>query len=281
VNKHKQNEVLKQPELMPYSEALSHLDPRVRTTHIGGEQFISVLDILQYHGNKKNPTQAWKTTLGFLEKQGFAGSPYLGEHQFEGKGQRLTPIVNLEGFLRIAQGAEVPEWEEIRSWLAKVGAEQLKSKAQRKRENDIGLYKKAGYGNAPEVLRLEAYNEALKEYAELKSTYTRVCENPDWKALANAEYVALFGLMANQLKAVLGNDNIRKALDTEQLDTMAFAERRLRGVLATQRDSLSNEEIQRIIEVVISPLGAYMRGLSELQGKDFLTGQPLIGKGRG
>jgi hypothetical protein len=130
-------------------------------------------------------------------------------------------------------------------------------------------------------LRLEAYNEALKEYAELKSTYTRVCENPDWKALANAEYVALFGLMANQLKAVLGNDNIRKALDTEQLDTMAFAERRLRGVLATQRDSLSNEEIQRIIEVVISPLGAYMRGLSELQGKDFLTGQPLIGKGRG
>jgi hypothetical protein len=24
-----------------------------------------------------------------------------------------------------------------------------------------------------------------------------------------------------------------------------------------------------------------LRGLSELQGKDFLTGQPLIGKGRG
>jgi hypothetical protein len=91
MNKHKQNEVLKQPELMPYSEALSHLDPRVRTTYIGGEQFISVLDILQYHGNKKNPTQAWKTTLSFLEKQG--RFLYYEEHKFNGQGQKPTPII--------------------------------------------------------------------------------------------------------------------------------------------------------------------------------------------
>lgn len=269
----------KQPHLMQYSEVLAQLDPRVRTTYIGGEQYVSAFDILQYHGNKKNPRQAWKTTLEFMERQGASFSPFVGQYGFEGadgKRKATTPVISLDGFLRLVQAAEVPEWEPIREWLAKTGSDAIKSKAQRQRENEIAKYKKAGYGNAPEVQRLEAYNEVLKEYSELKSTYVRICENPDWQDLANAEYFALFGMFANQLKAVLKSDNIRKALDTEQLDTMAFAERRLRSVLSTQGDNLSNERIKQIIDTVISPLGVYLRGLAELRGVHHVTGRPLL-----
>lgn len=258
-----------QPKLFEYSEALNQLDKRVRTTHIGAEQYVSVLDILEYHGNKKNPAQAWKTTLDFMERQGFGSSPFFGQHKFEGQGQRLTPVVNLDGFLRLVQSAEVPEWEPIRKWLSHIGAEQIKSNAQRKRESTIATHKKHGLGNRPEIQHLEAYNEALKEYAELKSTYARLVDNPDWAMLANAEYFALFGMFSKQLKEALNNDNIRKGLDTDALETLAFAERRLRSVLATQQN-LTNERIQEIIQVVVSPLGVYLRGIKQLQGLSLL-----------
>lgn len=257
-----------QPKLFTHSEILDHLDSRVRVAHIGAEQYVSALDILQYHGNKKNPTQSWRVTLDFMARQG-SSTPSV-EHQFEGRGQKPTPVIDIETFLRFVQSAEVPEWEPIREWLAHIGAEQLKSKAERKRDNELEKYKKAGYGERPEILRLEAYNDALKEYNALRSTYARIVDNPDYAMLADSEYMALFGMFSKQLKAVLGNDNIRKALDTEQLDTMAFANRRLRGVLATQGDKLSNEAVKHIIDVVVSPLGVYLRGLSELQGKKLL-----------
>lgn len=269
--------------LMPEETALSQLDSRVRSTYIGGEQFVSALDILQYHGNKKNPAQAWQTTLNYMEeKQGVSLSPFCGVYQFDGsdgKRKKPTPVINLDGFLRIVQSADVPEWEPIREWLVKTGANAIRSKAQRKRDKELNRYQKAGFGDKPEVIRLAAYNEALKEYNELKSTYARLCENPDWALLANEEYLALFGAMANQLKAVLKSDNIRKALPTLQLDTMAFAEKRLREVLSTQQN-LTNERIQRIIQVVIAPLGAYMRDISELQGIDHITGRPLLKSGK-
>jgi hypothetical protein len=268
---------LKQLHLMQYSEVLAKLDPRVRTTYIGAEQYVSILDILQYHGNKKNPTQSWRVTQEFMTRQGYSTPSVV--YAFEGKDgkkKKPTPVVDLKTFFRIAQSADVPAWEPIRDWMAELAENESKSIAQRKRENEISKYKKAGYGDKPEVQRLEAYNEALKEYSELKSTYARICENPNWQELANAEYFALFGMFANQLKAVLKSDNIRKSLDTEQLDTMAFAERRLRSVLATQGDNLSNERIKQIIDTVISPLGVYLRGLAELRGVHHVTNQPLL-----
>ncbi len=265
--------------LIPEETALGKLDNRVRSTYIGGEQYVSALDILQYHGGKKNPSQAWKTTLKFMEeKQGVSLSPFCGEYAFDGsdgKKKKSTPVINLEGFLRIVQSAEVPEWEPIREWLAKEGAENLKSKAQRKRDSELERYQKAGLGDKPEVVRFAAYNEALKEYAALKSAFTRVCDSPDWRVLANEEYQALFGMMANQLKTVLKNENIRQSLGTDALETMTFAERRLRSVLSTQQN-LTNERIQEIIKVVVAPLGIYLRGLSDLEGKDMLTGKPLL-----
>lgn len=261
----------KQPELFNYSEALSRLDPRVRTTYIGGEQFVSALDILQYHGNKKNPTQSWRVTMEYMTRQGYSTPSVV--YQFEGKdGKRkaATPVIDIKTFFRFAQSADVPEWESIRDWMATLAENDTKSKAQRDRENDIAKHKKHGLGDRPEILHLEAYNEALKEYDALRKTYARLVDNPDWAALANAEYIALFGMMAKQLKAALKNDNIRKGLDTEALDTMAFAERRLRSVLATQKN-LTNERIQEIIAVVVTPLGVYLRGLNELQGKPLLA----------
>lgn len=265
--------------LLPEDTALSQLDKRVRSTYIGGEQYVSVLDILEFHGNKKNPRQAWKNILKYMqEKQGFSNSPDFGQYAFEGKdGKRkaATPIVNLDGFMRLIQSADVPEWEDIRNWQAKLSGNELKSKAQRKRDSELERYQKAGLGDKPEVVRFAAYNEALKEYAALKSAFTRVCDSPDWRVLANEEYQALFGMMANQLKAVLKNENIRQSLGTDALETMTFAERRLRSVLSTQQN-LSNDRIQEIIKVVVAPLGIYLRGLSQLEGKDMLTGKPLL-----
>lgn len=228
--------------LIPQESVLDHIDSRVRSTYIGTEQYVSVLDLLQYHGNKKNPTQSWRATVDFMTRQGYS-TPHV-VYAFEGsdgKKKKATPVINLETFLRIVQSAEVPEWEPIREWLAKEGAENLKSKAQRKRDSELERYQKAGLGDKPEVVRFAAYNEALKEYAALKSAFTRVCDSPDWRVLANEEYQALFGMMANQLKAVLKNENVRQSLGTDALETMTFAERRLRSVLSTQHSAKSLE----------------------------------------
>lgn len=278
------NDTPKPPQLplLPEATPFELLDSRVRITIINDDEFASIFDILEYHGNKKNPRQAWKNILKYMQdKQGFSNSPDFGQYAFEGKdGKRkaVTPVVNIEGFMRLAQSADVPEWEEIRNWQARVTGQEARSKAGRDRDNQLSKLQKAGYGDRPEVIRFERYNEELDEYAKLKKMYSEVIDAPDYASLNNAEYEAFFGMFAKQLKKVYGDVSIRSIMGTVQLETMIYAERRLREALSTQQ-VMTNERAIQIIKVVIEPLGVYLRGYTQLMNIDLVTGKPLLGKG--
>lgn len=278
------NHTPKTPQLplLPEATAFEMLDRRVRSSFMNDELYVSVLDLLEFYGNKKNPSQAWRDTLAYMERQGASLTPFCGLSKFIGKTGKMskpTPMINLNGFLRIVQSADVPEWEHIRQWLADTGERELKSKASRERDNESAKLHKAGYGQTPEVIRFDAYRTELDEYAKLKKMYTQVIEAPDYAALNNAEYEAFFGMFASQLKKVYGDVSIRSIMGTVQLETMIYAERRLREALATQA-TMTNERAVQIIKVVIEPLGVYLRGYTQLMNIDLVTGKSLLGDGK-
>lgn len=270
----KQSIPVNQMSLFPEHNPLLDLDGRVRTIEIGGEVYASILDIFQYHGNKTNPTLSWQQTLRMLEKQGFDSSMDFIEHQFKGRGQKKTPIINLNGFLRIVQSSEVKEWESIRVWLAKTGADVIRNKATREREKNIHLHNEAGLGDTPEARRYAARHESIETYKRLSALINRICENPQFAKLTNAEYLGIFGETTESLKEILHTKSIRGSLTTIQIRTLTYAEDILRDILAEKRQ-VTNEEIVLTIKRVYPPIGNTLKEIMNSQGLDHITGEVL------
>lgn len=279
MEKHSTKDTPKQLSLLPPETVLGELDSRVRRVVIHGEEWVSVFDILEYHGNKKNPRQAWKTTIEFMERQGADLScPDYGQHQFEGKGQRKTPIINLEGFMRFVQSAEVPEWEFIREWIAKTGANEVKSKATRKLESEIAKYDKAGLGNRPEIVLIKARLENKVGHELLKEIVTILCEKPNWRDLNNAMYMALFGMVASELHKILNtskSQSIRDKLPLRQLQFLTLSEGILTDTLSVQ-GNITMQRILDTIDMAIVPIGNSLQWYSQNVGLHHVTGQSLL-----
>lgn len=267
-----------QLQLFPPENPLLHLNPNVRITEIGGEIYVSILDIFQYHGNKTNPTLAWQQTLTMLEKQGFEGSMDFIEHKFKGRGQRSTPVVNLKGFLRLSQSTEIKEWEGIRDLQAQTTADDIKAKATRHREHNIQAIDNAGLGETIEARRYKARHENIEAYKLLQAVIAKVCDSPQIGILTNAEYIALFGETTDTLKKLLNTKSIRDSLNVTQLRTLTYAEDTLRDILASKRN-ISTGEIEQIIYGVLPPIGDMLRSIMNTQGLDHITGKPLLGSG--
>lgn len=269
--------------LLPEETILDRLDIRVRSVLIDGEQFVSILDVLKYHGNKKNPRQSWQTTIKYMqEKQGYTNSPDIGQYQFvgsDGKRKVATPVANLKGFMRFVQSVDVPEWEEIRQWQTRLAEEDLKSKAERNRENKLDRLHKAGLGDRIETRILSARHENIKIYKELKSVINRLVDNPDWALVTDAEYHALFGMTAKHLKKILNTDSIRDKLGLHPLHALNYSEALLRDILLTQ-GKIDNQRYLEIIRFAIEPIGTHLRSVSEALGIDTISGKPLLGKGK-
>lgn len=282
MNNHTPNNPPKQLQLIPNETALDKLDSRVRSVIIDNDLFVSVIDVLQYHGNKKNPRQSWQTTIAYMkEKQGYSNSPDIGQYQFlgsDGKRKAATPVMNFQGFMRFVQAVDVPEWENIRDWMAKLSSDSAKSKALQKQERELEKYQKAGLGSRPEILLLEGRIENKKELAELKKLIYQVVKDPNMGIIHNIEYKALFGMIADELKHLLSSESIRDSLGLSALNTLTFGEKQLRLALSVQKD-LTHERVADIIRVVITPLGAYLRGYSDMMGIHPITGKPLLESG--
>lgn len=258
---------------------LNELDSRVRITEIGGELHASVLDILQYHGNKANPTQSWRVIQKALKEQGFESSTQIVEHKFDGRGQRLTPVINAFQFLRIVQTADVPEWEDIRLWLAKLGYIKLQDRASQTRENQIALLQENNLANSYEGRRYVARHANIETLKELNKIIARVCDNPSYGALTNKRYEILFGETVAQIKAMLNSQKIRDSLHLTQIRTLTFAEETLKDVLSSKGE-LTNEDIALITQVTLPPIADMLRDLMNAQGLHHITGKPLLNSGQ-
>lgn len=275
MKKHITDNTPKQLSLLPPETVLGELDNRVRRVVIDGEGWVSALDLLQYHGNKVNPSLSWKRTLAFMtEKQGAnLGSNNLLEHQFEGRGQRKTPIINLEGFLRFAQSAEVPEWEWIRQLQVVTTAKTAK---QRKLEHDLGLIDKSQWNNDAGKERIQLQIDVIKSWQVLQSTIKDMVDNPNYGQLTNSEYMNLFGTNADGLKNKLKSKDIRADLATMALSTLRHAETILSSVLRLSNGNLTMQQTTTIYEHVLKPLGEAHEVICNEFGIDHVTGKPLL-----
>lgn len=274
----------KQPtffDLLPPESVLDQLDNRVRRVVIDGEQWVSPLDLLQYHGNKVNPSLSWKRTLTFMnEKQGAnLGSNNLLEHQFEGRGQRKTPIINLGGFMRFVQSVEVPEWEFIRNWQAELAENEIKTKKQRKLERQKDLLEKTWSDNHEAIERTQLQIDVIKSWQTLQATVKDIVDKPNYGQLTNTEYLNLFGATANELKTKLNSKDIRQDLATMALSTLRHAETMLASILRMSNGNLSMEQTAAIYEHVLKPIGAAHETICQQFGIDHISGKPLLGTG--
>jgi hypothetical protein len=181
-----------------------------------------------------------------------------------------------------------PQLEEIQRYLANAGVFTdmarrnpeaaivvLENVAANKRHKTIDRLKHAGYGEHAVTTQLEARDTNIANFQRLKKTIAAICENPRYGVIFNAEYQALLGFVAKELETMLNAKNVRDALPLMQLQALTLAETALQRVLE-RYDSMSNEQILHAVSITITPIGEYLRTVSEAAGIHHVTGKPLL-----
>ncbi len=258
------------------------LNSAIRRVEIDGKMYFSVLDVFAQYSGKTNPTQLWKATEKRLEKQGAIESIELRRHQFEGKGQRETPVATFTTFLRIAQSADFKDWEDIRQWMAVTGNERIEEMTNPElgisRAEQRYIAGKVAQGLSEDDARkaLEQRGKAKSDYKLLTAAIQQVCvDRPNYGQIINEEYLGLFGEIAKDLEKILNTSSVRDALPPLQLSYIQTAEWGLKEVLK-QRGQLTNQQIISAARKVCQPLGQHLQSLCDALGIDHITGNPLL-----
>lgn len=255
-------------------------DSTIRHTSIDEEMYFSVIDVFEYYGSGSvNPRVEWERAQKRLKEQGFDVVTKVLQHQFDGQGQRNTPVATFNTFLRIAQIVTFKEWENIRQYMADAAQQKIEAGAKRKRDKNISMYERAGLGDHPVTEHLKARNDSITQLNQLKTAISKVCDDPKWASIHNQEYVALFGEVAGNLKKILNTKEIREGLPTPQLRALTYAESLLQQVIL-RRERLSNDQLLNIITDVIAPIGIHLKAVSDMLGIHPITGKPLLNSGK-
>lgn len=272
-----------QKPLLPPESVLDKLDDRVRRVILNHEEYVSPLDLLKYHGNKKNPTQSWRATLEYMKRQGYSQTTQIVDYQFigvDGKKHKATPVINLVGFMRFVQSVEVPEWEFIRQWQAQLAENEIKTKKQRKLEQTRDLLSKVWADNHEAIERTQLQIDVIKSWQTLQATVKDIVDSPNYGQLTNTEYLNLFGMNAAQLKAKLGSPDIRSDLATMALSNLRHAETMLASILRMSNGNLTMQQTTAIYEHVLKPMGETYNTICQQFGIDSVTGKPLLPSGQ-
>lgn len=283
-NKHNKKSPNKQ-QLLPLFEQsdLEHWE-HIRRVEIDGVMHYSILDIFKFYGSTQNYHREWTQVQVMLEKQGFdtSSTDSVQLHQFEGERQRLTPIANLEVFLRIAQVTTFKHWEHIRRFMSQAGAEKIQSKRLRKMQYAIDAIDKMNWPHAEHSEQVAILRERYANIVGHELAFaivSDICEMPKYGLLNNGIYLAMFRMASKELQAVLGTKEIRDNLGLLQLQLLTAGETALRQWLQG-RTSATNDEIMEAIQTIIAPIGTYLRGISSMMGVHHVTGKPLLRSGK-
>lgn len=152
------------------------------------------------------------------------------------------------------------------------------SGAQRARQRDLGYLRSSGNDEHALTTHLETRIKSIDTVESLKKTVVTICAKPNFGQMFNAEYKALFGLFASELKAILHTKHLRDSLPELQLSYLHIAEQGVNGALK-RFDVLTMDKIVEIIDLVVIPLGNHLRDVSILHGLDPITGRPSLSAG--
>ena len=259
-------------------------DSRIRRIEIDGTTYFSILDVFQYSvgDGKANPSQSWRVALKKLKKQGFDISTQIVDINFPGEPGRKTPIAQGKTFLRIAQVADIREWEEIRVWMADVAHERIEEMLNpglgtaRAYRRDLALLERAGMGNDAAAEHLRTRIDSVVTFKSLMEHIARVCNHQAaFGKAVNQEYLELFGKVAEELREILHTKNIRDALPDLQLSYIQLAEKDMATILEHQ-DNMTLEQLLQAVMVAVRPLGEHLQMICSLAGIDHVTGQLLL-----
>jgi hypothetical protein len=197
--------------------------------------------------------------------------------------------INQETCYHVAMSMRItntrPQLQEIRDALAKAlniidewkrePDKGIRSLAQLKRQKEIDKLERHGYENHSVAIWKREHDETLSAYHDLRERYSQVCLNPHYPKLTNAEYTALFGDVASSIKTMLGDKNIMEKLPPLPKQYLKTAYMALDSVLSTH-SILNNDDILRIIQDVVNPLGESLKAVADIKGIHHITGQPLL-----
>lgn len=257
-----------------------NLDERVRTVVIDNEQYFSLFDILAIHGSEgsaKNPRVYWQRAKERMANQGVDVVTFELQHRFEGQGQRDTPVINLDGFMRIVQAIDIPEWEPIRDWMAKQSAKALKTN----REIKALASAKINQGMSP----LEAQDFARQTIVarETRNDWTAALKAAvigaiNYGQATNVEYTNLFGKTAKEIREITGFDVARDGMTTEGRAIVTAVEATMTKMFL-RHENLTFMQALDIVRDVCSAYRISVVNVERLLGIDLSTGKPTLQAG--
>lgn len=273
-------------DLFPHERKM---DDRIRRIEINGKMYFSVLDVFQHYGNSSNPTMAWKTALARLKKQGFKSSKEILELQFEGQGQRETPVATFRTMFRIAQVTDFQEWEEIRDWMAGLANERIEEFANPEtiapnaEERERQAWRLKGKSEHWINERMQGV-QRRNTITETEKTF-HLAHKPKFAALTGRTYKELFGRTKRQIVEDAGMTpaqaaNFRDNLNALALQAIGSAELTAALKMEQLGRLLTDDEQMEIIIEAARMFAPVFRQAAGMVGIDLATGKPLITAGR-
>ena len=260
---------------------------KIRRVEHEGKEYFSMVDVMAVFSDlETRPDVLWKRTSTRLTQDGFQYDQKVIKLKLKSlKDGKLyaTDCADGEAVFRIVQSIPSPTAEPFRQWLAAMGYgayQEMRNPALAviRRESEIRKAEAAGYADHPAVKAFRLRNQNIDTFKSLMTAVNRVCERPHYGHLVNAEYMALFGEIASDLKAILKSDSIRNALPNDQLTTLTAAESRLETLL-NHYGHMSMDELLEAVDMVIRPMGDDLRKFCDLLGVHHVTGERLLKSG--
>lgn len=280
----KKNSITERPSLhtvdmfnTPSDTPVVNLDERIRSILIDGDVYHSLIDILTYHGSNgsaDNPSKYWNRAKERIIKQGGEVIPGLVQHRFDGQGQRDTPVVNLDGFMRVIQAIDIPEWESIRAWMAKQAAKKIKDGREERLLSEAKIAQGMHPTEAKEFARqVVAAKETRNDWTA--ALQAAVIGSINYGQATNTEYVNLFGRTAKEIKEMTGFTVARDAMTTEGRAIVTAVEATMTKMFL-RHENLTFNQALRIVEEVCSAYRISVVNVEKLLGVELATGRALL-----
>ncbi len=258
-----------------------------RQTH-EGKQVLSLVDIMSKFSDLASDGDVlWGRTKKRLIADGFQLDQKVIRLKMKARDgkMRLTEAADLETCLRIVQTIPSAKAEPIREWMAGLAVERGQEIANPELihgnadKRYVELQIKRGMTQDQALQALQDRRDGKRDFRLLCAAIDTVCEAPQYGKVVNAEYTAMFGEIAANLREILNTKSIRDALPPMQYSYIRSAELSLQE-LFRQQDRMSMTEILEAVDEIAVPLGSHLRNVCTRLRISHITGQPLIGGAR-
>lgn len=265
----------------------NNFNEQIRRVEIDGEMMFSIIDVFKYYGSgSSEPKKEWARAKNKLAEQGFDVGTKMGLHQFEGQGQRKTPIASLNTFLRIAMIVPFKNWEKLRQWMVDIVEQRIEEQynpelgVSRAYERAESSYIERGKDSGWISTRFITMDDR-KEFTLALGIKVIDIQNWQYAGATNAVYKGLWGRDARKLKEQAGLSPKQNLRDTQHRIALHY-----QGIVESvvahhlgNSDKVTYEQAIAIIDDVASTIGIQANELCVKMGIDLPTNRPLLKKG--